>query len=96
MSSSCRSESSCEISSPAGRKSDEETVTSTTTATTTTLSATTKTRLASLFNRLPKLGRGERKEPSEQEAGGGRRKDKASQSANITTASPTAGPQSVR
>ena len=95
MSSSCRSESSCEISSPAGRKSDEETVTSTT-ATTSTLSATTKTRLASLFNRLPKLGRGERKEPSEQEAGGGRRKDKASQSANITTASPTAGPQSVR
>ena len=95
MSSSCRSESSCEISSPAGRKSDEETVT-TTTATTSTLSATTKTRLASLFNRLPKLGRGERKEPSEQEAGGGRRKDKASQSANITTASPTAGPQSVR
>ena len=95
MSSCCRSESSCEISSPAGRKSDEETVT-TTTATTSTLSATTKTRLASLFNRLPKLGRGERKEPSEQEAGGGRRKDKASQSANITTASPTAGPQSVR
>ena len=95
MSSCCRSESSCEISSPAGRKSDEETVT-TTTATTSTLSATTKTRLASLFNRLPKLGRGERKEQGEQEAGGGRRKDKASQSANITTASPSAGPQSVR
>ena len=94
MSSSCRSESSCEISAPAGRKSDEETVT--TTATTSTLSATTKTRLASLFNRLPKLGRGERKEQGEQEAGGGRRKDKASQSANITTASPSAGPQSVR
>ena len=86
MSSSCRSESSCEISGPLGLKEEEEKKSSG-------LSPTTKTRLANLFNRLPKLGRKE----SDQETTGGRRKDKVSPSCSVTanTSSCSAGQPSV-
>ena len=55
------------------------------------LSPTTKTRLANLFNRLPKLGR-----DGEQETGG-KRKDKVSQNSSVSgKTSVSAGQQSAR
>ena len=59
------------------------------------LSPTTKTRLANLFNRLPKLGR-ERKDSDQETGGGRRRKDQVSQSSPLSAnTNPSAGQESV-